>query len=95
VRRRAQPARSGESLIPLSPSASNASGDLPGAAALPAVDRGPTLTEVLTVAEAAALLRVNVKTIYAEIAAGRIRVVRMRRTVRIPRAVITALLTGK
>jgi excisionase family DNA binding protein len=52
------------------------------------------LPEVLTVREAAAHLRVNVKTVYAEIAANRIRVIRLGRTVRVPRAVIAALCAG-
>ena len=53
------------------------------------------LPPVSTVAEAAKYLRVNPKTIYAEIAAGRIRVIRLGRSVRIPRAVLEALCAGK
>ena len=55
---------------------------------------GP-LPPVSTVAEAAKYLRVNPKTVYAEIAAGRIRVIRLGRSVRIPRAVLEALCAGK
>ena len=46
---------------------------------------------VLTVPEAAAFLRVNVKTVYAEITAGRIQAIRLGRTLRISRAVLEAL----
>jgi len=53
------------------------------------------LPPVSTVAEAAKYLRVNPKTVYAEIAAGRIRVIRLGRSVRIPRAVLEALCAGK
>jgi excisionase family DNA binding protein len=55
----------------------------------------PTLLpidEMLTVAEAARILRVNVKTVYAEIASGRLPHVMLgRRIIRIPRAVIASL----
>ena len=47
---------------------------------------------VLTVREAAALLGVNVKTLYAEIAAGRFPALRLGRAIRIARAVITSFL---
>jgi excisionase family DNA binding protein len=53
------------------------------------------LQPVSTVAEAAKYLRVNRKTIYAEIAAGRIRVIRLGRSVRIPREALKALCAGK
>ncbi|MGC4089417.1 MAG: helix-turn-helix domain-containing protein [Polyangiaceae bacterium] len=49
---------------------------------------------VSTVAEAAKYLRVNPKTLYAEIAAGRIHALRFGRTLRIPRAVLEALCAG-
>jgi excisionase family DNA binding protein len=48
-------------------------------------------TEMLTVREAAVLLRVNVKTVYGEIAAGRLAYVRVGRLFRIPRAVIASM----
>lgn len=49
-------------------------------------------SDMLTVKEAADFLRVNVKTIYAEIAAGRLRHVMLgRRIIRIPRAVLASL----
>ena len=41
-------------------------------------------SRALTVREAAALLRVNVKTIYGAIATGRLRVARVGRVIRIP-----------
>lgn len=48
--------------------------------------------EMLTVKEAADLLRVNVKTVYLEIAAGRLKHVQLgRRIIRIPRSVIASL----
>jgi excisionase family DNA binding protein len=51
-------------------------------------------TEMLTVREAAAVLRVNVKTVYLEIAAGRLRHVLLgRRIIRIPRSVIASLIS--
>lgn len=47
---------------------------------------------MLTVKEAAAFLRVNVKTIYAELASGRLPHVMLgRRIIRIPRAVLASL----
>lgn len=47
---------------------------------------------MLTVKEAADLLRVNVKTIYAELASGRLPHVMLgRRIIRIPRAVLASL----
>ena len=50
--------------------------------------------EMLTVKEAADLLRVNVKTVYLEIAAGRLPHVQLgRRVIRIPRAVIASLIS--
>jgi len=57
--------------------------------------RSPTRdAEMLTVKEAADLLRVNVKTVYLEIAAGRLRHVQLgRRVIRIPRAVIASLIS--
>ena len=49
-------------------------------------------SDMLTVKEAADLLRVNVKTIYAELASGRLRHVMLgRRIIRIPRAVLASL----
>ena len=54
-----------------------------------------SLPPVSTVAEAAKYLRVNPKTLYAEIAAGRIHVIRLGRSVRISRAVLEALCAGK
>ncbi len=47
--------------------------------------------DMLTVKEAADFLRVNVKTVYALIAAGRLRCVRVGRVIRIPRAALDAL----
>ena len=47
--------------------------------------------QMVTVKEAAALLRVNVKTIYAEIAAGHIGYVKIGRLIRIPRAVLSSM----
>jgi excisionase family DNA binding protein len=47
--------------------------------------------EMLTVKETAALLKVNIKTVYSEIAAGRIGYVKIGRLIRIPRAVISSL----
>ena len=47
---------------------------------------------VLTVREAAALLGVNVKTLYAEIAAGRFPAIRLGRAIRISRSVIASSL---
>lgn len=48
--------------------------------------------EMLTVKEAAEILRVNVKTVYFEIAAGRLPHVQLgRRIIRIPRSVIASL----
>ena len=50
--------------------------------------------EMLTVKEAAHLLRVNVKTVYLEIATGRLPHVQLgRRVIRIPRAVIASLIS--
>jgi excisionase family DNA binding protein len=52
----------------------------------------PGAADMLTVREAADLLRVNVKTIYAEIATGRLPHVMLgRRIIRIPRAVLASL----
>jgi excisionase family DNA binding protein len=49
-------------------------------------------SDMLTVKEAADLLRVNVKTIYAELASGRLPHVMLgRRIIRIPRAVVASL----
>jgi excisionase family DNA binding protein len=49
---------------------------------------------MLTVREAADLLRVNVKTVYLEIATGRLPHVQLgRRVIRIPRAVIASLIS--
>jgi excisionase family DNA binding protein len=49
-------------------------------------------SEMLTVKEAAHLLRVNIKTVYLEIAAGRLKHVQLgRRIIRIPRSVIASL----
>ena len=54
----------------------------------------PTLPDrpVITVREAAALLGVNVKTLYAEIAARRFPAMRLGRAIRIARTVITSFL---
>lgn len=52
---------------------------------------GP-LRPVLTVREAANLLGVNVKTLYAEIAAGRFPALRLGRAIRIARSVVTSFL---
>jgi excisionase family DNA binding protein len=48
--------------------------------------------QTLTVDEAAAVLRVNVKTLYAEIAAGRFPAIRLGRAIRISRAVVVSTL---
>jgi excisionase family DNA binding protein len=61
--------------------------------ARPSISRpgGPAM---LTVREAADLLRVNVKTIYAELASGRLPHVMLgRRIIRIPRAVLASLVS--
>ena len=57
--------------------------------------RSPTPdVEMLTVKEAAHLLRVNIKTVYLEIATGRLPHVQLgRRVIRIPRAVIASLIS--
>ena len=47
--------------------------------------------QMLTVREAAALLKVNIKTVYSEIAAGHIAFVRVGRLIRIPRAVLSSM----
>jgi excisionase family DNA binding protein len=47
---------------------------------------------VLTVREAAALLNVNVKTLYAEITAGRFPAIRLGRAIRISRSVVASAL---
>lgn len=60
-----------------------------------AAEGNHALSAVCTVAEAAKYLRVNPKTIYGEIAAGRIRVIRLGRAVRIPRGVLEALCAGE
>lgn len=52
----------------------------------------PPLSGVLTVREAAELLHVDRKTIYAEIAARRFPAIRLGRAIRIPRAALTAVL---
>ncbi len=50
--------------------------------------------EMLTVKEAAGLLRVNIKTVYQELAAGRLPYVQLgRRIIRIPRSVIASLIS--
>src|SRR5215471_2810631 len=50
--------------------------------------------EMLTVKEAAVLLRVNVKTVYAALAAGRLKHVQIgSRIIRIPRSVIASLIS--
>jgi excisionase family DNA binding protein len=60
----------------------------PAAPASP--ERGAS--DMLTVKEAADFLRVNVKTIYAELASGRLPHVMLgRRIIRIPRAVLASL----
>ena len=48
--------------------------------------------QVLTVREASALLDVNVKTLYAEITAGRFPAIRLGRAIRIPRVAVMSLL---
>jgi excisionase family DNA binding protein len=48
--------------------------------------------QVLSVREAAALLHVNVKTLYAEISAGRFPAIRIGRAIRISRSVLTSIL---
>ena len=53
----------------------------------------PQAHEVLTVGEAARLLRVSEKTIYRLITTGSIPVLRFGRAIRIPRAVIETMLT--
>lgn len=70
-------------------------GETETAAAAPPSAERPGLPPVSTVAEAAKYLRVNRKTVYAEIAAGRIRVIRLGRSVRISRDVLEALCAGK
>ena len=50
-----------------------------------------TKFDMLTVKEAADFLRVNVKTVYALIAAGHLRCVRVGRVIHIPRAALDAL----
>lgn len=50
------------------------------------------IPQMLTVREAAQLLRVNVKTLYAEISCGRLPHVRFGRTLRIPGSVIASML---
>jgi excisionase family DNA binding protein len=52
------------------------------------------LPPYLTVREAAAHLRLNVKTVYAAITARTLRAVRFGRTVRIPREALAALAEG-
>jgi excisionase family DNA binding protein len=47
--------------------------------------------QMLTVKEAATLLRVNVKTVYAEIAAGHLAFAKVGRLIRIPRHVLTSI----
>jgi excisionase family DNA binding protein len=56
------------------------------------ISTSPPLSGVVTVREAAALLKVNIKTIYAEITAGRFPAIHLGRAIRIPRAVLTAAL---
>ena len=51
--------------------------------------------EVLTVGEAAKLLRVSQKTLYRMISAGSIPVLRFGRAIRNPRAVIESMLTPR
>lgn len=55
----------------------------------------PELTPVVTVSEAAQFLRVNVKTVYQAIAAGRIPAIRLGRTLRISRAALEALCAAR
>jgi excisionase family DNA binding protein len=50
-----------------------------------------TKIDMLTVKEAADFLRVNVKTVYALIAAGRLRCIRVGRVIRIPRTALDQL----
>jgi excisionase family DNA binding protein len=54
--------------------------------------RSPALSGVVSVREAADRLHVNIKTIYAEITAGRFPAIRLGRAIRIPRAVLAAAL---
>jgi excisionase family DNA binding protein len=54
--------------------------------------RTPHLAGVLTVREAADLLHVNIKTLYAEIKAGRFPAIWLGRAIRVPRAALTAAL---
>jgi excisionase family DNA binding protein len=56
------------------------------------ISTSPPLSGVLSVREAAALLHVNVKTLYAEIKAKRFPAIHLGRAIRIPRAVLTAAL---
>ena len=54
-----------------------------------------TSTEVLTVAEAAAVLRVSLPTMYKLLHAGKLRVIHLTpRTLRISRAVLEAYIAG-
>ena len=53
-----------------------------------------SLPAYLTVQEAAAYLRLNVKTVYAAIASGALRAVRFGRTLRIPREALADLANG-
>jgi len=46
---------------------------------------------MLTAEEVAELLRVNVKTVYSEIRAGRLAAVKLGRVIRIPRAVVASI----
>jgi excisionase family DNA binding protein len=55
---------------------------------------GEGLPPYLTVQEAAAHLRLNVKTVYTAITSGTLRAARFGRTLRIPREALTALATG-
>jgi excisionase family DNA binding protein len=50
------------------------------------------LPAMLTVKETARFLRTNVKTVYAEIQARRLRAIRVGRVIRVPRTVLTFML---
>jgi excisionase family DNA binding protein len=60
----------------------------------PSSPNGGTLPAYLTVQEAAAHLRLNVKTVYAAITSGLLRHVRFGRTLRVPREALADLANG-
>ncbi len=53
------------------------------------------LTPLMTVKEVASLLKVSVRTLRRHIAAGALSVVRIGRSIRVPREAIVALMTSK